>query len=313
MFDYLPANSPQAPSAPHPATTLAFDARRCTVQLENGHLYLDANAAPARVLLGYDAPRSLGLSPTTAIALIERIADGYRCVAVAANLDEAVAVATAIARKDHGEIDLRIVDGDGEEPVETREAVLIALENRSLGRSGRWLRSEGWSRKPDFVLVGDALTGGAPFAAVLARNPPSDRSAPLITCDAAALARAGATIQTVITENLLDQAPLLDRYFRERLDSVRDTCGEIGELDLFPLGATIRLSTPTVAARLKRKLCERGVLVGLDDQSRIVIAPPLVIRPAEIDVISGVLRAALMNRRWRPSLCCPDCQAIAAV
>jgi hypothetical protein len=90
MFDYLPANSPQAPP---PATTLAFDARRCTVQLENGHLYLDANAAPARVLLGYDAPRSFGLSPTTAIALIERIADGCRCVAVAANLDEAVAVA----------------------------------------------------------------------------------------------------------------------------------------------------------------------------------------------------------------------------
>ena len=312
MFDYLPANSPQAPSAPPPATTLAFDARRCTVQLENGHLYLDANAAAVRVLLGYDAPRSFGVSPTTAVALIERMADGYRCVAVAAKHDEAIAVATAIARKDRGEIDIRIAEGDDEEPAETRRAVLISSENRSLGRTGRWLRSEGWSRKPDFVLVGDALTGGVPFAAVLARNPPSDRSAPLITCAAVALAHAGATIQTVIAENLLEEAPLLDRYFRERLNSVRDTCGEIGDFDFFPLGVTIRLSTPTAAARLKRKLCERGVLVGLDDQSRIVIAPPLVIRPAEIDVISGTLRAAVMNRRWRPSLCCPDCQAIAA-
>lgn len=282
------------------------------MQLENGHLYLDAVGAPAQALLGYDRPEASGLSTAEAVALIERMADGYRCVAIAATHAEAIAAATAIARKRHGDVAIRIADGADEEPAALHDAVLIAVENRSLGRSGRWLRSEDWNRRPELVIVGDALAGGEPFAAVLARRPMPDAPPAVIRCDAAVVARAGATIQAVITERLLDRAPLVDRHFRERLESVRASCPKISALDFFPLGATIALPAPAEAARLKRRLCERGVLVGLDEQHRIVIAPPLVIRPAEIDVISGALRAALTNRRWRPSICCPDCQAIAA-
>ena len=111
---------------------------------------------------------------------------------------------------------------------------------------------------------------------------------------------------------LLEFAPTLDRYLRERLESVRASSGAFDVIDFSPLRAVITMPTAAAGARLKRRLCERGVLVGLDEQGRVVIAPPLAIRPAEIDVISGALRAAATNRPWRPSLCCPACAGIAA-
>jgi acetylornithine/succinyldiaminopimelate/putrescine aminotransferase len=297
------------------ATPLAMnnplDARRCTVQLANGHLYLDAIPAPAQALLGYDQPRSFGLSGSDVVALIDQMTDGYRCVAIAANQDDVVSVATTMARQRCGaEIEVRIVDGYGDEPTGTPEAALIALENESLGRSGRWFASATWRCSPDFVVMGDALSGGAPFAALLAATN-NNTAPPAITCERAVLERVGDTIRTVVAEQLLDQVPSLDRYLRERLHAVRATCSEFGTFEFSPLRALVTLPN-AAAAGLKRRLCERGVLVGLDSRGRIIIAPPLVIRPAEIDVISGALRAALMNRAWRPSLCCPACEAIPA-
>jgi hypothetical protein len=312
MFNHFRQTYGSTAPAPPLATSDPLDARRCTVQLQNGHLYLDAIPAPAQALLGYDLPRSFGLSGDAVVALINQMVNGYRCVAIAASQDDVVSVATAMARQRHGaDIEVRIVDAVGDEPTKTPEATLIALENESLGRSGRWCASAGWDRRPDFVVVGDALSGGAPFAALLAVT--NDDTAPAaMTCDSAVLERVGDTIRAVAAEQLLDQALPLDRYLRERLNAVRATCGEFGTLEFSPLRAVLTLQSPAAAAKLKRRLCERGVLVGLDDRGRIVIAPPLVIRAAEIDVISGALRAALMNRAWRPSLCCPACEAIAA-
>jgi adenosylmethionine-8-amino-7-oxononanoate aminotransferase len=63
---------------------------------------------------------------------------------------------------------------------------------------------------------------------------------------------------------------------------------------------------------MKRKLCERGVLVELDaDGGAVAIAPPLIIRPAEIDVIIGTVRGALHNIPvGRLGVCCAACEAI---
>ena len=119
--------------APPLATNRPLDARRCTVQLQNGHLYLDAIATRAQALLGYDLPRSFGLSGDAVLALIDQMADGYRCVAIATNQDDVVSVARTMARQRHGGgIDVQIVDACGEEPAEMSEVALLALENELL-------------------------------------------------------------------------------------------------------------------------------------------------------------------------------------
>jgi adenosylmethionine-8-amino-7-oxononanoate aminotransferase len=293
-----------------------IDARRCTVQLENGHLYLDAIAAPPRSLLGYDEPRSAQLSAAETIAFIDSMSAEYRCWALTSGSEEALALAREhVARLTGIRAPPSVVSPEEGEPAEA-DGLVIAFENASLGRSGRWLACADWTRPPAAIVIGEVLAAGAPFAAVLAGHAHGD--AALLgsvhnSCDAESLARAGAVIATVREEGLLDDAPRLDRYLRERLESVRTTNGAFGVIEYSPLRAVITMPTPAAGARLKRRLCERGVLVGLDEQrGRVVIAPPLVIRPAEIDVISGALRAAATDRPWRPALCCPVCTAIGA-
>jgi hypothetical protein len=286
-----------------------IDARRCTVQLQNGHLYLDAAAAPAQCLLGYDAPRPLGPSATSLVERIERMAPAYRCIALLADRGEAVALAVQRLQEDGGAA-VQVVDA-AETEADDAARTLIALENDSLGRSGAWLSSPAWRRPPRAIVIGEAMSGGAPFAAVLICSQAAPDRAPVVRCHAETLDRAGAIVETVETEQILAQVPALDRYLRERLNSVRDT-SEVAGLDFGALRAAITPPARISGPRLKRRLCERGVLVGLDEHGRIVIAPPLVIRPAEIDVISGALRAALTDRRWRPAPCCPACSSIAA-
>jgi acetylornithine/succinyldiaminopimelate/putrescine aminotransferase len=292
-----------------------IDARRCTVQLENGHLYLDAIVAPARSLIGYDEPRSAQMSAAETVALIDAMSVRHRCVALTASHDDALKHAEVIlTRGSEKKPAITVIPAERGEPQGAAE-LLVAFENASLGRCGRWLASAGWAQVPDVIVIGDALAGGAPFAAVLADQRYCDANLPALrfnSCSAQSLARVGAVMTTIRDEELLEYAPALDHYLRDRLESVLATNGTFGVVEFSPLRAVITMPTQVAAARLKRRLCERGVLVGLDEQSRIVIAPPLVIRPAEIDVISGALRAAAVDRPWRPALCCPACAAIVA-
>ena len=103
-------------------------------------------------------------------------------------------------------------------------------------------------------------------------------------------------------------APFLDRHLRDRLLSVRTICPQIASIDFAALRATIAFAPSVDGAMIKRRLCERGVLAGLDRRGHLVIRPPLAIRPAELDVISGSLRAALTGApSWRPAECCAAC------
>jgi acetylornithine/succinyldiaminopimelate/putrescine aminotransferase len=291
-----------------------IDARRCTVQLENGHLYLDAIVAPGRSLIGHDEPRSAQMSAAEAVALIDAMSARHRCVALTTGHDEALTLAAEILTRRSGEgTSITVVPAEHGEP-QGADDPLVAFENVSLGRSGRWLASTGWGRPPDAIVIGDALAGGAPFAAVLADQRLCDADVPALrvrSCSAESLARVAAVMTTVRDQGLLEYLPALDRYLRDRLESVAATQSAFGVIEFSPLRAIITMPTPVAGARLKRRLCERGVLVGLNERGGVVIAPPLVIRPAEIDVISGALRAAAVDRPWRPALCCPACAAVA--
>jgi 4-aminobutyrate aminotransferase-like enzyme len=299
-FDPLPADGmdPSFPDA-------IVDARASTVQLGNGYLYLDAAADPARALLGYDDPAPAPAGAADVAALLESFAPGYRTLALAADRAAAVAAARGLAVDDAVVVDA--LDG---EPALVSGAV-VAVENRSLGRTGRWLASRSWGRPPEVVVIGEAIAAGAAFGAVLARADIAGarRTGLAADLDAATLARVAGVVAAAETAGLRQSAARLGDYLAERLAALAAVDNAILAVEGLPFGA--RLAFRSVSAlRMKRKLCERGVLVGLDGD-RLVILPPLVMRPAEIDVITGALRGALHDTpTWRPSACCAACAAI---
>jgi len=278
------------------------------VQLANGYLYLDAAADVAHALLGYDSPEPVDADAAAVSAMLDGFSAGYQCVALAAGVDLALRAAEALAGEDTLTVDAQL----GEPPARSR--MLIVVENLSLGRTGSWLASPHWSRKPDLIVIGNALAAGDAFGAVLAPASADRCYPPTIAGNLGkqVLVRVAGVIAAVESTHLIADAVRVGAYFEERVRSLAATEDAILHADIGPLSARIAFRS-TSALRMKRKLCERGVLVGLYDTDQIIIAPPLIMRPAEVDVITGAIRGALRDvPTWRPSACCPACRMIAA-
>jgi 4-aminobutyrate aminotransferase-like enzyme len=190
--------------------------------------------------------------------------------------------------------------------------VIVAQENETLGRTGSWISSVAWHRPPELVVVGEAVALGMPFGALLARRSFASRLN-VATSDhhagqgesrslwadepetRAAIERVAATIDFVEGQRLLEHGNHLANYLRARLTAVRASCPQIENIEGNGLSMRIRLVPPLRASQICRSLCERGVLTGVDAAGRLAIDPPLAMRIAEIDVIIGALRAAIVG------------------
>jgi 4-aminobutyrate aminotransferase-like enzyme len=124
------------------------------------------------------------------------------------------------------------------------------------------------------------------------------------------LPRVAAAIATVESEGLLQQGQEVAVYLRAPLLSVRDTCPEIELVEGLGLSIRVAFAEPLAATQIRRRMCERGVLVGVDRQGRLAIDPPLPLRIAEADVITGALRGSILGLPMvSASPCCAACEA----
>jgi acetylornithine/succinyldiaminopimelate/putrescine aminotransferase len=310
------------------------EARRCTVQLSTGRLYLDAAATPATAILGHDLPQLAPSDEPTVRRMISSLAPGYTCVALAPGYASAADRAAHLARSLSASSSrvVRIHALNGEPPASPHPIdpdpndLIVAYENETLARTGRWLASAAWPRPPAFIVIGEALALGSPFGAVLAREAlatnldlsqvvgdspgaflsadssvlensstqPHERTADE-ALSSATLSRVAAAVRIVGKEGLLQHGRELAEYLTARLHAVRETCPQIESISSVGLFFRITLTPPLTASLIRRRMCERGVLVAIDDQSVLVINPPLALRIAEADVITGALRGALLD------------------
>jgi len=284
----------------HPA-----DARRCTVQLSTGRLYLDAVASPATALLGHDLPALPSIGAATVEHMLSSLEPGYVCLAMKSSFAVAVDFATRIGRAAAGAegrvVVINALDGEPAESVD----FLAVHENETLGRSGRWFASAAWRRTPDLVVVGDALALGFPFGAVLGRGGQGSEH----DADLATLARVAGAITAVEKEGLLRQGREVADYLMARLLAMRESCPQISKVEGTGLSFRVAFTPSLAAAQILRRMCERGVLVGVDGAGRLAIDPPLALRIAEADVITGALRGATLGLPMvSASPCCAACE-----
>lgn len=297
-----------------------LDARRCTVQLSNGRLYLDAAATPATALLGHDLPSFPAATADAVRQMLSSLAPGYARVALARSSSAAAELAVSLGQAvlgtcggvvEHNALDGQAVSGSsGGGPV-------VVLEDETLGRGGRWLSSLAWERPPDLIVIGEALALGSPFAAVLARHELAANQdlATRISAMAvdgpstATLARVAAAITTVENEGLLQQGSEVASYLLARLLSIAGGCPEIESVTGTGLFFRVALAPPLAATQVCRSMCERGVLAAVDEAGRLVINPPLPLRIAEADVITGALRGAILGLPLATAaVCCAACE-----
>jgi acetylornithine/succinyldiaminopimelate/putrescine aminotransferase len=286
-----------------------IDAKRCTVQLSTGRLYLDALATPATALLGHDRPAEIAVDADSALRILSSLVPGYRSLAATSDTEAASLLARRFARS--------IADTVGEvnaifgEPSRDR-SLLIVRENQTLGRCGSWIASAGWTCRPELVVLADALAQGMPFGAVLARDDVAERfSQPSCRndCTPAALARVVAVVAAVEADGLLEHGRSVAAYLLERLKAVQRLCPQLAAIDGVGLSVRVTFAGRETAVQIRRQMCERGVLVGVDEERRLTIDPPLALRIAEVDVITGALRGAILGSPLSSaSVCCSACE-----
>lgn len=157
-----------------------------------------------------------------------------------------------------------------------------------LGRTGKLFAYEYESIKPDILVVGKALSGGAyPVSAVLASSEilgvfkPGDHGStfggnPL----AAAIAREA--LKVIVDEKLPERSAELGKYFIEKLKTIESKhIKEIRGKGLF-IGVEL-VPEAGGARRFCEALKEEGLLCKETHENVIRLAPPLVIEKEEID------------------------------
>jgi acetylornithine/succinyldiaminopimelate/putrescine aminotransferase len=241
--------------------------------------------------------------------MLSSLTPGYTCVATTQSFSAAADLATQLG--DNG-VEINAMAG---EPA-IAGCALVSLENETLGRTGRWLASSAWKHAADMIVVGEALALGSPFGAVLARggfaaglDATNHASAPTLQAALpASLARVSAAIHAVENEGLLQQGRDVADYLMARLAAVRESCPQIESVEGVGLSIRVALASPHTAAQIRRGMCERGVLAGVDGPRRLAINPPLPLRIAEADVITGALRGALLGLPLPSApVCCAAC------
>ncbi len=184
-----------------------------------------------------------------------------------------------------------------------RGALLICDEVQgAMGRSGHWFSCQNWGVTPDVITVAKAFGGGLPLGAFISTktifstflDPPLSH---LTTFggNPVSSAAAVAAFDVIEGEGLVDRAARLGKYLRDGLRSVQDGHPSLVRVRGLGLWCAFDVRPVELAQPLVTEMARQGVVVGsmLNSAGTVRVAPPLIIKRAEIDRFIDVLADSL--------------------
>ncbi len=191
-----------------------------------------------------------------------------------------------------------------------RHGALLILDEipTGLGRTGTFYVHEHYDVVPDMVVIGKGLGGGIfPLAALIAREDlntaMADRALGHYTHEKSpvACAAALATIETIESEGLLEQATTMGDYTQTRLRAMQAAFPLIGDVRGLGLLIGVELKDPETGARATDAAeqvlygcLSRGLSFKVSMGNILTLVPPLTISREEMDEALGILEASLV-------------------
>jgi ornithine--oxo-acid transaminase len=168
-----------------------------------------------------------------------------------------------------------------------------------LGRTGKMLACDHENVRPDILILGKALSGGVlPVSAVLADDeimltikPGEHGSTYAGNPLASALAITALTV--LKEENMMENAELMGRYFREGIDSLKSPFIETVRGKGLLNAVVIHQNHPEAAWDLCLELKENGLLAKPTHGNKIRFAPPLIISKTQMDECLEIIEDSL--------------------
>lgn len=191
-----------------------------------------------------------------------------------------------------------------------RHGALLILDEipTGLGRTGTFYVHEHYDVVPDMVVIGKGLGGGIfPLAALIAREDlntaMADRALGHYTHEKSpvACAAALATIETIESAGLLEQATTMGDYTQTRLRAMQAAFPLIGDVRGLGLLLGVELKDPKTGARATEVAeqvlygcLSRGLSFKVSMGNILTLVPPLTISREEMDEALGILEASLV-------------------
>jgi acetylornithine/N-succinyldiaminopimelate aminotransferase len=174
-----------------------------------------------------------------------------------------------------------------------------------LGRTGRLFALEHFGVTPDMVILAKALGGGLPLGAfcasdeilaVLSRDPPLGHITTFgghpLSC-----AAGRAALRTILEQRLWERANLIGTMMRQRLAQLLGS--EVIDIRGTGLLIGIEFAEAAITRQFVAETLSRGVIVNwtLNADRVVRLAPPLIIKEAEVEFALSAIRDALAATR----------------
>jgi len=164
-----------------------------------------------------------------------------------------------------------------------------------MGRTGKWFAIEHWGVEPDIVCTSKALASGLPLGATIAKAKVMDwvpgSHASTFGGNPLSCVAAGAVIDVIKEEKLLENATKQGAYIMKRLTELKEKSEIVGDVrgKGLMIGMEIvedkesKKPAPQKVSEIMMRSWKRGINVITCGASTIRIAPPLVITRELVD------------------------------
>ncbi|HEY7418151.1 MAG TPA: aspartate aminotransferase family protein [Ktedonobacteraceae bacterium] len=177
--------------------------------------------------------------------------------------------------------------------------VLICDEVQAgMGRTGTFFSWEHYGIRPDIVTMAKGLAGGIPIGAMLT-GPRTDlfvagEHGTTFGGNPIASAAGTATVKTILSEKLLDNAQKMGDYWKSKLDEL---CAKYDFIDS-PRGLGLMRAVHVkhdLATQIVQKAMEHGLLLNSTAPDTLRMIPPLILTQADIDEAAELLDRTLAD------------------
>lgn len=173
------------------------------------------------------------------------------------------------------------------------DALLILDEIQcGIARTGKMFAYQHYGITPDIVASAKALGGGFPIGAVITKKEVAaafshGEHGTTYGGNPLACATACATINTILDENLAEQAAEKGRYFTEKMR--KETAGWDSIKEIRGKGLMIGIELNFEGAEVVQEMLKRGVIINCTSDTVLRLLPPLIISKEELDQVIQIL------------------------
>ncbi len=167
------------------------------------------------------------------------------------------------------------------------------------GRTGTYFNYQHYDVKPDVVTTAKGLANGVPIGACLAGEKAADLMQPgshgsTFGGNPLACAAGLATVDTIINDELCEQARVMGNYLKQQFAS--NLAGSANVVEIRGQGLMLAIELNEPCSDMVDSAAAQGLLINVTAQSVIRLLPPLIMTTEEADQLVDILSQLIKQR-----------------